>query len=623
MSVARASLPGRAVARGRAARWIAPWLLAACAIAAPQAAAQGFESALSPGELSAPHAKLDGDCDKCHVRFDRSAQDGRCMDCHKDVAQDLRSRAGLHGRQPAQACRTCHTEHKGRGARIAALDRSTFDHAKTSFALRDAHLKTACTACHAPAKGYRLPARDCSTCHAKQDVHKGSLGARCNDCHTEASWRQARFDHAKTRFALTGRHEAAACTACHKDAHYRDTPQACHACHKADDRHKGRFGEQCETCHATSDWKSTRFRHDADTRYPLVGRHRLVRCEACHAAGNAYVQKAPTACADCHRGADPHKGSLGTDCARCHTERAWKEPVRFDHAKTAFPLAGRHVAVACKSCHLGATFKEAATTCAACHARNDVHQGALGDRCGDCHSDRGWKGASFDHATTRFPLVGRHAQAACKTCHLSAAYREVQRECSGCHQRDDTHAGQLGRACADCHDERAWKPAPKFDHALAPFPLLGLHARVACRECHASARFKDAGTDCYACHAKADKHAKTLGTACAQCHNPRTWKAWDFDHDRRTRFALEGRHRAIACQACHAKPAEAHVEAPTQCYACHARQDVHEGSYGRQCQQCHLESSFRTIRSRSTTSGVAVPDAVAPRTAVSTWRPAS
>jgi len=572
-------------------------LVAWLALFATAARAQGLESALSPGELAAPHAKVEGDCQKCHVRFDRNAQDRLCMDCHKDVAQDMRSKARFHGRLPAQACRACHSEHKGRAFRLVQLDTATFDHAKTEFALRGGHAKPECSACHVPGKGYRLASRECAACHRKDDVHKGSLGARCADCHTENRWKEARFDHAKTRFPLTGKHESAKCEGCHKDTNYRETPQACFACHRADDKHKGRFADKCEACHGTLDWKTTHFNHDTDTKYPLVGRHRLAKCETCH-AGNVYREKPPTACADCHRNDDKHKGTLGTDCARCHTERSWKEPAKFDHARTSFPLTGKHASVVCKSCHQTTLFKEVATTCVGCHRKDDVHKGTLGESCKDCHSDRDWKRPSFDHQKTAFPLRGKHELASCRACHATPSdYKQAPRDCIGCHQRDDRHEGQEGRACGSCHDERAWRPA-RFDHGLSRFPLLGLHARVECKACHPSARYKDAKRECVACHAKDDKHRRTLGTACDTCHNPRTWKAWDFDHDKRTRFVLDGKHASVTCAACHTKPAEDKVETPSQCIACHAKNDVHEGSYGRQCQQCHVTSSFRTIRAR-------------------------
>ncbi|MDH4175848.1 MAG: cytochrome C, partial [Betaproteobacteria bacterium] len=76
--------------------------------------AQTLESVLSPGPVIKGHAKVENECSKCHVRFNRDAQDGRCLDCHKETAADVRAHVGLHGRQKPQPCRECHTDHRGR-----------------------------------------------------------------------------------------------------------------------------------------------------------------------------------------------------------------------------------------------------------------------------------------------------------------------------------------------------------------------------------------------------------------------------------------------------------------------------------------------------------------------------
>ncbi len=574
-----------------AALFLGQWLLGAAAMA------QGLESALAPGKLAQAHSKLDEDCQKCHVWFDRNAQERLCIECHKDVGQDIRAKAGFHGRMKAQACKTCHSEHKGRDARIAAFDKATFDHTLTNYALRGGHARFECAKCHLPGKGYRIAARDCTACHRKDDAHKGSLGAKCADCHTETSWQEARFDHGTTRFPLTGKHESVKCADCHKDGHYKDTSQACLACHRKDDKHKARFGEKCETCHATKDWRGIRFHHDTDTHFPLIGKHRLVKCESCH-TGFLYRDKASSRCFACHEKDDKHKGSVGNDCGRCHTERDWKERARFDHDKTDFPLLGKHGAVQCKDCHKSDVFKEAPKVCIGCHRKDDRHKGTLGEACQQCHNERDWKKTSLDHARTAFPLQGKHQKAECGGCHRSTNYKEAPKDCYSCHRRDDKHEGQLGPACAQCHDEKGWKPAPTFDHGLARFPLLGRHVQVECRMCHTSALFRSAKSDCSSCHVKDDKHKKALGTGCEQCHNARSWKVWDFDHDTRTKFVLDGKHKGPPCSACHSRPMEGRVLASAQCISCHAKDDVHEGSYGRQCQQCHMTTSFKTIKAR-------------------------
>jgi hypothetical protein len=567
-----------------------------CLVATP-AVAQGLESVLAPGKLAQAHAKLEEDCQKCHVRFDRAAQDRLCMDCHKDVGQDMRAKGGFHGRLKPQACKACHGDHKGREARIVSLDKASFDHVATNFALRGGHAKVECEKCHVPGKGFRIASRDCLACHRKDDTHKGSLGPKCADCHSETSWKEAKFDHNTTHFPLTGKHESVRCAACHKDARYKDTPQTCIACHRKDDKHKARFGDKCESCHGTKDWKGSRFNHDTETRYPLLGKHRAATCESCH-TGFLYRDKLSSKCVDCHLKDDKHKGTLGAECSRCHSERDWKERARFNHDKTAFPLVGKHANAPCKDCHKSELFKEAPKACIGCHRKDDKHKGSLGESCESCHNERGWKTTSFDHAKTAFPLLGKHQTTECAACHKSTNYKEAPKDCFSCHRKDDKHEGQEGKACAQCHDEKSWKPAPKFDHGLGRFPLLGKHVQVECKMCHASALFKSAKVECVACHAKDDTHKTALGPACEQCHNARSWKTWDFDHDRRTKFVLDGKHKGLACRSCHTRPMEGRVNAPAQCVGCHVRDDVHEGSYGRQCQQCHVTDSFKNIKSR-------------------------
>src|SRR5262245_16392072 len=179
----------------------------ALALLCERAIAQSLEGVLMPGKVIAGHAELEDECTKCHVRFDRAAQDRLCLDCHKDVAADIRKKEGHHGRIKIESCRTCHTEHKGRAANIAPLDEHVFDHTQTDFALRGAHAnpKVTCRSCHAPKTKYRDASERCMSCHKKDDVHKGSLGSACADCHTERNWKEAKFDHTKTRFPLTGK----------------------------------------------------------------------------------------------------------------------------------------------------------------------------------------------------------------------------------------------------------------------------------------------------------------------------------------------------------------------------------------------------------------------------------
>ena len=119
-------------------------LLAASWLIPASVAAQNLEGVLMPGKVIAGHAKLENDCGKCHVKFDRAAQDRLCLDCHKPVATDVARHQGYHGRINVESCRTCHTDHKGREMQIALVDEKAFDHAKTDFALSGAHARAKC-----------------------------------------------------------------------------------------------------------------------------------------------------------------------------------------------------------------------------------------------------------------------------------------------------------------------------------------------------------------------------------------------------------------------------------------------------------------------------------------------
>jgi len=597
---------------------VAPLLLAA-----PALRAQGIEGVIMPGKVITGHAKYENDCQNCHVRFAKEAQSGLCLDCHKDVAADVKARAGFHGRIKQQPCKECHTDHEGRDARIVILDEKAFDHKLSDFVLRGKHEKVKCADCHKPGAKHRTAPLTCVGCHRKDDEkkgHKGSLGEKCEDCHNERDWKETKFDHGKTKFALLGKHIDVVCKDCHVVAGkpvYKDLPMNCFACHRKDDYqkapkgHRGLFGEKCDTCHNEKDWKTSHFNHEREGKYALKGKHQTTRCEACHLV-NPYKEELKTTCITCHRKDDEkkgHKGSLGTKCEECHNERSWKE-TRFDHDKTRFPLLGKHVDTACKDCHVVGgkqVYKDLAMTCVACHRKDDqgakAHKGRYGEKCETCHSEKKWTDIRFDHdRDTKYVLKDKHRPVKCDSCHTgqaaNALYKDkLQTTCVSCHRQDDQkkgHKGKLGNACEQCHNEKEWK-VPNFDHGRTRYPLTGKHLKVACDKCHQSLAYRDAPKTCGECHEKEDVHKQRLGLRCDTCHNARDWKAWDFDHDQRTRFKLDGAHAKKACEVCHVKPGKQIRPLAMTCYACHQAEDVHEGAFGRRCEQCHLTRNFKDL----------------------------
>lgn len=552
-----------------------------------------LQQLVSPGKLSRAHAHLETRCEACHAKFDKTGQTRLCMGCHKDVAGDIARRQGFHGKSPGAsgACKSCHTDHVGRAADIVHAPSRGFNHAFTDYALKGKHAQAPCASCHVRGVKFRNAPTACIGCHRNNDVHKGGLGDACQRCHTEQAWKSVTFDHGATRFPLLGAHARVACAACHAGGRFKGAPTACVSCHAKQDIHGGRLGAACGDCHVASGWNVARFDHRR-TGFALTGAHARIDCAACHAGGR--FKGTPETCFACHARKDVHQGRFGAGCADCHTTQAWNV-TRFDHGKTGFPLKGLHADVECAQCHTGPDKARTPTTCVSCHQADDVHKGGNGPRCEECHSDAGWKLTSFNHTTqTRFPLEGKHAQAACNLCHLKPA-REVKigMACNDCHARDDAHAGQEGPACGTCHNARGWKIDVFFDHDQTAFPLIGKHAGQVCSACHASARFKDAKAGCVDCHQKDDKHKGRLGPACATCHTPADWAIWRFDHDTQTRYPLTGAHAGLSCEGCHTAPTTGRVKQSDACISCHSKDDIHRGSFGLECQQCHNTNTFR------------------------------
>jgi Doubled CXXCH motif (Paired_CXXCH_1) len=576
------------------------WLLCLL-LAAPAFGQSIMERLITPGQLSGPHARLESKCDSCHTSFQKGLQNSKCTACHAGIGSDVARSIGFHGKfTPARSgqCKTCHSEHKGRGFGLIRFDRAGFNHSSfTNYPLTGGHARAACAGCHGGGNNYRGVATTCSSCHAKNDPHRGQLGRTCQNCHVTAGWKQVSgFDHSSTGFALTGAHRSQRCLSCHVGQRWKGLGTTCISCHARDDAHRGSRGTNCASCHTTATWGSATFDHST-TGFPLNGAHASTSCAGCHGAGNANKHP-PQACYGCHAKDDTHKGSNGTNCASCHNSRDWRQ-TSFDHDRmTKFPLLGKHNTVRCEACHKQPPkVAKPPVTCVGCHAVDDVHKGGNGPECERCHNATGWKAVSFNHNTmTRFPLAGKHAAAKCQACHTKPP-RELKLavECASCHAKVDAHAGKLGPSCGRCHDSNDWKTKVSFDHALTRFPLIGKHAVAQCTACHADKKFTAKGLKCSDCHVD-DHHKGALGTPsqCSSCHNSVSWKAWSFNHDIQTKFALTGRHQGLICSACHARASDP-AKIGHQCINCHRRNDKHRGEYGEDCERCHVTSSFREI----------------------------
>ena len=121
--------------------------------------------------------------------------------------------------------------------------------------------------------------------------------------------------------------------------------------------------------------------------------------------------------------------------------------------------------------------------------------------------------------------------------------------------------GPLPVSCEACHTSTAWTPIrqhPEFHHnSQTAFRLDGMHADVACQECHINPVFKKTAHDCASCHA--DLHRATLGNHCDQCHTTKGWTpaAQLATSEHSNRFPLLGAHARVECESCHRGAANA------------------------------------------------------------------
>ncbi len=506
------------------------WMLALALLMPVTAKAASLEELVMPGPVIQGHAKLESDCGQCHTPFSKTSQSTLCLACHKETNADVTGQQGFHGRIKNIAtteCKQCHTEHKGRDADIVLLDKETFNHRATDFQIGGAHARVVCASCHVAGKKFRQAPSECVACHKADDRHKGTLGKDCASCHTDKGWREARFDHDRaTKFPLVGRHREVLCASCHTNEQYKKTPTDCFSCHRLNDVHGGRFGQKCEQCHSTTDWRRTKFDHNKQTKFPLLGAHARTTCRGCHSE-KIFGDKLDTACISCHRNDDEHHGRNGPTCENCHSVETWGKS-SFNHAKTKFPLRGKHAKLACETCHKGTVGTEKlGITCDACHQRDDVHKGQLGQKCDNCHNVNGWgEKVFFDHDLTRFPLIGLHAVVPCEECHISPTYKGTTLDCVGCHEKRDVHKRQLGTKCGTCHNPNGWT-LWRFDHnTQTDFVLDGAHEGRKCEACHRTPVRGDASLPkaCNACHQGDDEHRGRFGQQCDRCHTTRSFK---------------------------------------------------------------------------------------------------
>jgi len=519
-----------------------------------------------------------------------------CTSCHQEP----------HQKQLGADCLGCHTSQGWKPA-------SRFDHSRAAFQLTGLHLKLPCEKCHAragaksapvagiekePAEGSPcqkvllfkgLSYSGCRSCH--EDRHHGgfqalNIGEKCQRCHDTEGWKSswernrpaAGFSHNLSKFRLVGKHATLACGKCHKESNF-GRPIAhdfCRDCHEGP--HGGQFasraaGSDCSSCHSPAGFKPALFNREAHMRgaFPLVGKHESLPCTKCHQpeGRGARYETGKLHCPDCHT--EPHGGQFASapydnKCDLCHTPAGFAATTFTveRHAKTRFPLTGKHAEVACHKCH---------KTLAA------------------------GSSAAAENESAPLAVFGVPAPDEFAVSDARRQYRFASHGCDACHR--DPHGFDLDAhlPCTTCHTPQEWNSPLPFDHSSTGFNLEGSHndaARpVTCVKCHmpkgqveggrsgTTPSFSRASSQCSRCHTANDAHGGQFSAPgngkrdCSHCHIPTAWKAGGFSHDR-AGFVPNSAHRNVACEKCHkeqkvsnGKVVRIYRDTPVECLKCH------------------------------------------------------
>jgi len=367
----------------------------------------------------------------------------------------------------------------------------------------------------------------------------------------------------------------------------------------------------------------------------------LSNCTQCHVLGNKVSNDK---CLACHseiqeritlnKGYHVSAEVKGKQCIVCHSDHNGKnfqlirmDVAKFDHRQTGYSLSLPHSKKECKDCHNPQyivnykikikkfTYIGLGTECLNCHA--DYHQKTLSSDCLNCHNEDSFKPATkFNHATSKFPLVGKHLNVECLKCHKIelAEGKKFQQftgveysGCTNCHK--DPHQNKFGQNCSQCHSEESFKAvkvSKNFDHNKTNFKLIDKHRTVNCQACHKS-KFTDPlkHNRCSDCHS--DYHKKQfakngVSPDCSKCHSEKGFKLFSYtiEQHKAGAFPLRGAHEAIPCIDCHKKQIQwSFRDIGINCKDCH--KDIHQSIITTKyypeanCKICHKENRWDDI----------------------------
>jgi len=284
------------------------------------------------------------------------------------------------------------------------------------------------------------------------------------------------------------------------------------------------------------------------TGFELLGQHRDLPCESCHA--NAIFKGTPKDCAGCHGVGTTVRATAKTTthlmttnlCESCHTVIAWKPAFIFDHTQAIG---------ACSSCHNGVQAQGKTPN----HIVTDLE-------CDACHTTLTWAGAMFTHLGVTGGCAACHNNVSAQgmpTTHMPIGTGTTATPCEACHSPTNfinwlggkiNHAAVTQMTCglsSGCHETANFLGMHPSTNTTAgdsrPNATLdanhakGLLATADCGVCHATVTFAGAAVE-------PPKHIPTGTAPCLQCHTTPANNAI---------YSVTGVHQGVtSCLSCHA-----------------------------------------------------------------------
>ncbi len=192
----------------------------------------------SPGDLSAAHSRLEGDCGACHTAV-KGASHTKCIACHA-TDERLLTWPELKFHASVRDCRACHPEHLGTSPPPVRMD----------------HVVLAEMGLDLLARGESEVGRSvgqavlrCATCHGESDAHRGMFGNDCGACHGSSSWVISGYRHPSS--ASTD------CAQCHRPPPCHSTPHFKKVCAPVAGQLNAAVRD-CHSCHQVPAWNQIR-----------------------------------------------------------------------------------------------------------------------------------------------------------------------------------------------------------------------------------------------------------------------------------------------------------------------------------------------------------------------------